>query len=594
MSNVLTGVIQITAPGVKKTFDDLSLSLSNQRSILKNLQVEYAKLSTTQLSSPFGKELAADIKIAQAEIKRLEAGSVSSFGNIGAAATKGFSAVRNLAYLLPGIGIAGIFSIAGDAVISFTKSLFGMDEEVTKSSIKLEDFVKDVNDLKQAFAGGEAGQVELVQSLAAAVTDQTKSYKERNNALNELKSINKGYFGDLSLEEASLVTLTKRVEEYTNALIAAAVTKGFQDEISKTSVELSKQISVYNKLGKELDNANRALEKTTKLRGTAYGTESISYQYIEAEKAVKKANDALKAQGKIIDPLTSQMGELKKALNDAVAEEIKFTPLKGGSATVPVKVKVEKPESFDLVSILDGFSGEDAAREMYKKIAKAFRDPTLFRGITGGLTDEGLITNNVKIKFKISDDVQAALDRKAAAAKAGADLGKSFSDALNTALVDGLSAIGEGIGNILSGQKFGNQFAQVIGTLLQTMGKALIKFGVVKLGIDKIIKDFKIPGAFAIGLGVFAIAAGQLIKNISGARALGGPVAAGGTYLVGEKGPELFTPNTGGQITPNNMLGGRGVSGGGVMVQVAGEFIQRGQDLLAVITLANQSKARLI
>jgi len=41
-----------------------------------------------------------------------------------------------------------------------------------------------------------------------------------------------------------------------------------------------------------------------------------------------------------------------------------------------------------------------------------------------------------------------------------------------------------------------------------------------------------------------------------GARAAGGPVMSGGTYLVGERGPELFTPGTSGSITPNNALGG--------------------------------------
>jgi hypothetical protein len=40
------------------------------------------------------------------------------------------------------------------------------------------------------------------------------------------------------------------------------------------------------------------------------------------------------------------------------------------------------------------------------------------------------------------------------------------------------------------------------------------------------------------------------------ARAMGGPVAGGSTYLVGERGPELFTPGTSGNITPNNALGG--------------------------------------
>ena len=36
-----------------------------------------------------------------------------------------------------------------------------------------------------------------------------------------------------------------------------------------------------------------------------------------------------------------------------------------------------------------------------------------------------------------------------------------------------------------------------------------------------------------------------------GGRALGGPVTGGTTYLVGERGPELFTPNVSGSIIPN-------------------------------------------
>lgn len=41
-------------------------------------------------------------------------------------------------------------------------------------------------------------------------------------------------------------------------------------------------------------------------------------------------------------------------------------------------------------------------------------------------------------------------------------------------------------------------------------------------------------------------------------RAVGGPVSAGRSYLVGERGPELFTPHGGGHITPNHELGGGG------------------------------------
>lgn len=52
-------------------------------------------------------------------------------------------------------------------------------------------------------------------------------------------------------------------------------------------------------------------------------------------------------------------------------------------------------------------------------------------------------------------------------------------------------------------------------------------------------------------------------KSFGGARAAGGPVVPGKTYLVGEKGPEWFTPQRGGTILPN----GTG-AGGGVRVEV--------------------------
>ena len=39
-------------------------------------------------------------------------------------------------------------------------------------------------------------------------------------------------------------------------------------------------------------------------------------------------------------------------------------------------------------------------------------------------------------------------------------------------------------------------------------------------------------------------------------RAAGGPVTGGSSYLVGEKGPELFVPGSSGNIVPNNAMGG--------------------------------------
>lgn len=57
-------------------------------------------------------------------------------------------------------------------------------------------------------------------------------------------------------------------------------------------------------------------------------------------------------------------------------------------------------------------------------------------------------------------------------------------------------------------------------------------------------------GAIAIGGSLYG-----------GPKAAGGPVSSGTTYLVGEKGPELFVPGASGAIVPNGALGNGG--GGG-------------------------------
>jgi len=48
--------------------------------------------------------------------------------------------------------------------------------------------------------------------------------------------------------------------------------------------------------------------------------------------------------------------------------------------------------------------------------------------------------------------------------------------------------------------------------------------------------------------------------GIQGARASGGSVARGSSYLVGERGPEIFTPASSGMITPNSAIGGNTIT----------------------------------
>jgi tape measure domain-containing protein len=58
-------------------------------------------------------------------------------------------------------------------------------------------------------------------------------------------------------------------------------------------------------------------------------------------------------------------------------------------------------------------------------------------------------------------------------------------------------------------------------------------------------------------------------------RANGGPVKAGRSYIVGERGPEVFTPGVSGGITPNHAMGGANVT---VNVDASGSSVEGNAD----------------
>lgn len=107
-------------------------------------------------------------------------------------------------------------------------------------------------------------------------------------------------------------------------------------------------------------------------------------------------------------------------------------------------------------------------------------------------------------------------------------------------------------------------------------------------------------GAMAVSIGVLAgvqIAAIEQ-QSYSGARAMGGSVAGGNSYLVGEMGPEIITMGAqGGFVTPNHKLGG-GESvtivnqiGNGVSGNVRAEVAAMGPQITAMV-MAGMKGAR--
>ena len=90
--------------------------------------------------------------------------------------------------------------------------------------------------------------------------------------------------------------------------------------------------------------------------------------------------------------------------------------------------------------------------------------------------------------------------------------------------------------------------------------------------------------------GTFQRGGGGILGSIF--RAEGGPVKRGGSFVVGERGPELFTPGVSGMITPNHALGGS--TSIVVNVDASGSSVegdeQQGRELGRVISAAVQSE----
>jgi hypothetical protein len=107
--------------------------------------------------------------------------------------------------------------------------------------------------------------------------------------------------------------------------------------------------------------------------------------------------------------------------------------------------------------------------------------------------------------------------------------------------------IGPAIGTILkvAFEVLGTAIAGVITGVSKVVGFLDDMIDKVKAFI-KLVKDNPVVSGIS----------GLIDRVFGGARAMGGPVASGTSYLVGEQGPELFTPNRSGQIIPNHSLGG--------------------------------------
>jgi hypothetical protein len=189
------------------------------------LIAKYKSLSAEMRSGAIGKGLQADIANANKSLKDLDAGLGNmqrNVGNYGSALSKVWGGIRQLAYILPGIGIAGIFNLAGDAALALAD--------------KMDLFKKKVDDLGDALVKGQkdsTAEVVSLDHLYNKTQDVTQSVKDRKAAVDKLQELYPNYFKNVKDEDFLNGKAKKSYDDLKDSIIATAKAKAIEGRMTE-------------------------------------------------------------------------------------------------------------------------------------------------------------------------------------------------------------------------------------------------------------------------------------------------------------------------------------------------------------------------
>jgi DNA repair exonuclease SbcCD ATPase subunit len=200
----------------------------------------------------------------------------------------------------------GSLGAAINALTSDNKELALETAKVAKAYESFNENLRSSIQITSQEAAGVSGQIAKIDSLVSIVQNQTKSYEERNNALNELKKISKEYFGNLDIEKNKLDGLTQSVQDYKDAIIQSAITKGFEQEIGATNVQLADQERLLKKLKDRLETLRAAPQRI------------VGIAAIVDTREIVAATDAVNKQEKVVKVLAERTKELNVEINTSI------------------------------------------------------------------------------------------------------------------------------------------------------------------------------------------------------------------------------------------------------------------------------------
>ena len=323
----------------------------------------------------------------------------------------------------------------------------------------------------------------------------------------------------------------------TQAPTASDITKSFTD----FSLDGGKGNLPLSEKGKE---AKKRLEIEQKILQNNILVRSAKESGMRIDKEIGVGHNQLKETTFAQFKMEQRILELRQTgLNPALAKQVSLFELSAKN------VKTGLENELDSVNKI---------LEAEKESSGTYTDKIMLLEIRKHSLEEQLKTNKELLKTD-KDRIIEADKLRQAQAKIDS-LYASIASTVETGLVDAIEGA-------IQGTRTLGDVARSVFTQIQ---RSLISYGV---------------NAFLGGL------PGGIGKFFSG-RAEGGPVSRGKSYIVGERGPEMFTPSSSGHITPNHELGGS--TNVVVNVDASGSSVegdeQQGRELGRLISVAVQSE----
>jgi hypothetical protein len=289
-----------------------------------------------------------------------------------------------------------------------------------------------------------------------------------------------------------------------------------------------------------LESLDKQLEKTKELSQVEMALTEIQRLRADGGTVSEAQKQSMLQKAAEIDIIKEREKTLKEADRDREEAQRRYMTDQDEARRVieatftPMEVYSQKLSELAVLKAQGLLTSEQYSRAIAKE-AQAYGEAKAQADATDKHLDEFAKRGAENIQDQLGQGLYNTLDGKFD------DIGKSFGNMVKRMVAEAAAAQ---LSRSLFGELVqGGSGSGVFGTALKGFG-SLLGFG-----------STGYTAAQQSGLD-------GLIAGLSGARAAGGPVGANGTYLVGERGPELFTPAASGSITPNHELG----IGGGVSV----------------------------